>query len=918
MVNALSDEEEDTPANDLPTFLSPESPQQDTLTNEMVDLLDEADSAAQNVPNSDNLCDVKTSPREKTLGTTTLDRFSTPNFLEIRKKVKAKKISNFAKRTSNDQKSGLKHEGVKERFPKSDEVQPARGMLRVSSFARMSENNEMTAVRSTYPDNYDIIGMGVVNSAEDQFFRDQMDPEKQRESHFYWGMISNLPPPPPPPPVVQMSDVLLLPTSEEQYEAFLTACASGVPRYKERSRSKVSARKRRSSDSEARLVGSHVKKGQNPNRHIKDTQSNIFLSAKKSKDAETNAKLIQKTTDNDDYIKELRTKLLSSVKKNEEKSQISQRETEVPVSIQTKPEPSLSKSKLLLSMTKSPKRPNSALGSLSKKTLRAKAISSLRDEETRKKHFPNLFCTTIISFSDSEDDDSVDQSNNQSKSDPLVLSNDFEAHLNSFLKSIRTSEENKAIPPPKPARKNPPGKLTNLKTMISNVQKVKSFKSVDQPNSMLMLMPPEKQEEYKRLKALIEKKEKAKRLSLTSKVVSAAKLPAKPIESKDSQEKLRDDDEDENDLEAQLLREKLLSSMMKKKSGDNGESKQKQSLTVSISQSQKTRKVSLGSKQKVSKPLNSKVPPEILPQTAGKAHEVQNTNSKDPKFKAINEKSHLHIPKCSSPVPSSASCAIRSPQSTVDDVQALKDSEKMLYLSRIAMIQRLGKLSEGTHLMVDERNKVQDAEKFAEDLRKQLAQVEEIIESRNQRFNQLQISAKETHKALIPLRHRIVEAESLCLSNGFIVHGSTYKVPIRGTEKIEELWSEVRQNVGTLMFHKREATPNGEKVDEQVKPVSVLDKILGVTSDQVVIEPLSSSSQTMNLEEVNPSSQENVPDFDNVNQVGFHCLNNSSYEWSALEHLKPQNGLKLNPFQDLCPFWLMGRCNNETCQYQHS
>lgn len=739
--------------------------------------------------------------------------------------------------------------------------------LQVPSFIRVRDKTELIGTKSVIAHHRDDIDMEVANNAEDQFFRDQMNPDLQKSSHFYWSMTSQ------PPSLDYPCGGLLSSSTREQSEACLEASLS-----EKTAHNKIGMLKRRLPDCSQKVLDTKVAKGTQSD----NVQGESFV---------CKATIIKskKMSDNNSNKKELIAKPLT------DKSDT----VKVASSFQHVQSQSTVKTNLFLPTLKSLKGSNST----NKKALSTKVISSLQDEDTMKKHFPNLFTTTIISLSDSENEDLVEGENKYLKNHSLINSEEFEANLNSFLKSIRAKEEFKSIPPPKPVRKNPPAKFSKPKTKVLG----KPNNSADQANSILMLMPPEKQEEYKRLKAIIEKKENAKKLVAPNKLVApvgpATLLPPEPSESENqgkNSENLQghqeNEVEDENDLEAQLLREKLLLSMKKKKKAAIGHGIPKQPLAVSNNRPQKTRKVSLRYDQEECKHATDGTLENVLPEA-----EHEGSTSQESEIQSTSDE-HLH---------SSSECAPPDSGGTVDDLQVLKDSEKMLFLSRIAMIQRLTKLSEENLLFKKERIRVLQTEKFAEDLRNQLSQVEEILANQNRRLDQLRTTMKGTYNDLFPLGCRMAEAEKLCLSNGLIVHGSKYSISKKGTEKIEVLWSGIRHNVRTLLTIENEAKQSGEKVAEQEKPASSFQECSKSTCDQWANETVADVSPITS----DPPQQACSTSLENVNANGLKQV--ELYEGTALEHLKAQNGIQLDPFQNLCPFWLTGKCNDEACQFQH-
>jgi hypothetical protein len=722
--------------------------------------------------------------------------------------------------------------------------------------------------------------MEVTNNAENQFFDDQMNPEKQKSGHFYWDATGQSPPPQHVVTEEEPSSAEMPPTDET---------GSTIQR-------------KRGFEGDKKLADTRAAKAAR-----QDTQT-TQASFKKSAGMDQMDAIVAKKLSNNSYRKkEPPVKLLTGKSQARGVTSKHQLKTFEPTT----------RSFHLTSATKP-----------SKKLIGTEAISSLEDERTMKKHFPNLFTSTIISLSDSENEDQ--EESKALPSNPLMNINYVEANLDSFLKSERIKAEQKAVPPPKPVRKNLPAKIGKPSARIlGNLNK-----PVEKSKSILHI-PLEEQPEYKRLKALIKKKENA--MKRASKKDGSSKMQVAAEPPKDENPKTNssglnehpgDEAEDENDLEAKLLREKLLLSMKKKKrKPDTVRASPRAPVIVSISQSQKTRKVSMIKDLEKPQPITISPSEPVPPTEMHVAPTIEASSPQGSNVQVVSPDKLQTSPECESPLSA-------APAGIIDDLQALKDSEKMLFLSRIAMIQRLTKLFDENNLYMKETTKRRTTEKFAEDLRNQLSQVEEILENQDRRLNQLRATMKGTFNDIIPLGRRMGEAENLCLYNGLIVHGSKYSVSKKGTEKIEELWSGIRQNVKCLMELENEDKQSCGKVaaredpgssfvknsepvshlDKNSEPVSSLDPSPETACDQA-IETVMSSLATEDHQQPNLTNPEIENAHDKVEPL---CSDHSMFEGTALEHLYARFGIQLNPFQDLCPFWLTGLCNDDACQFQHT
>lgn len=149
-----------------------------------------------------------------------------------------------------------------------------------------------------------------------------------------------------------------------------------------------------------------------------------------------------------------------------------------------------------------------------------KIRSALKNPEVARRHFPNLYKPFIVPCAGGSESDEELPPSSERKS---VRSHLFDQNLDQFLLESRkksdgrssnldNSVKTKLPPPPKPVRRNPPGlgkaKLVCHKTVMTPETKAKLM------NSSIRHLPKEKQIEYQRLKSYLTKKKKSKEAAM--------------------------------------------------------------------------------------------------------------------------------------------------------------------------------------------------------------------------------------------------------------------------------------------------------------------------------------------------------------------------------------------------------------------
>ena len=502
LVNSPAQKESQSPAAPLE--------EDDELVNEMEELIDEADRAADEPQvvvqgsNSDSmnfqsvLQKIRQHSKQKSAETVVEDDVIIPTLEDVNS-------SPIAMEEDSDNEITIVEEvrGIKKPKRKSGKS----GCIKIQDFARIKPRKDLLAnpfqkqsdlqVNLTdddvqiidQPPNCETVNMDLSceNEAEIQFFKDQIDPEKQKDAIFppsVWqiGDLLREPPPPPPPPLpsqptsVRMRDVMNFSSDEARYDAFLRAVFDknvSVAQAQHRLKS-LDNRKRRRSEETRRIVDKVALPQATPTKRVR--KENV------------EREVIEEVED----AEALRANILISMIEKRKQTESTKKKAagdSVVAKTGSKINPELQK---------------------------------LGDRRIKMRHFPNLFKQVLVPMATS--DDESEQVNQTTRALNTTEISEFSLNLDNFLKDVRqrttTSDtKRKATPPPKPARKNPPGKIQPVKKSGPTFKKFPAAKSnsllsvaikTDLMTSTVSHLPPSEQAEYKKLKELIAKKEKAK------------------------------------------------------------------------------------------------------------------------------------------------------------------------------------------------------------------------------------------------------------------------------------------------------------------------------------------------------------------------------------------------------------------------
>ena len=389
-----------------------------------------------------------------------------------------------------------------------------------------------------------------------------------------------------------------------------------------------------------------------------------------------------------------------------------------------------------------------------------------------------------------------------------------EATISSNDSSVGVAKMKKTTPPPKPARKNLPAKSAPSKaiepksSMPKNLQQtpvpVQQKKVLSQRQKKLLLLtknskapklatvgngnsslvpkaarvrllsssvkhlPKADQEEYKRLKALIAKKELQKKKEAFN---------------------------DRCEEDPEVLRKRLLESMGKK------ENEVKVSAAVTDknnSQVVVVRKASVQVSEMTKVPLGSGLKVSI----DSRGRNVQ-----------VNSEENANVMKSTTVTPVEVAAG---QEHVPDEHKALLNAKEMnVIVRRKEVTADLFKLSAQLSMLIDENKKLAIAQEFRKDLLSQLAETERLLNVKEERIQQLRTSVKSSHQGITLKRSELSNIEQECKELGKQWVGIDYRVPQDGSDKIKTKLASIASNTKQL----KESAPQAVKMPKPATEV---------------------------------------------------------------------------------------------------
>ena len=489
----------------------------------------------------------------------------------------------------------------------------------------------------------------------------------------------------------------------------------------------------------------------------------------------------------------------------------------------------------------------------------------------KRRHFPNLYKRVRFDLASSEDEE-----------DEAVVAEadtETEANVGRFLKEMRiqwdkgtsTKTKKKNTPPPKPARKNPPPP----KKPSSPAKPVQAANNKTRQSKLpLPKLPPKNQIPV--------------RVSLARKVPQTILSPAKkaelmnkfdvnslPPERRSEYMRLvamlkRKEREHQEDLRRKNL--KAVKTTSAEKEEDAEEMRKRLILEMKTKRVAQKKKASPAAASKVEAKKTTKTV-KALPEKKVSDDEVKDaqSNKKTSLVKgamkvSVSEKGRdvrIGQKKTTVVKPVLSSKVEEDPRDKLspEDREKLKKSEDLVIGKRNELMRELYRISAQLSTLKGEKSKLKSLDLMEQELTRSLESVRKQKSQSETRIDKLSRGVKESQNLFVVKGEDSRKAESDCVEVGRSLLGKGYSAPSEHQDKINKKLDSIKANVVQLKV----------EVDEAAGTPEVAPSAPAVISDP------------------------------------------------SLEHIRQasRDTLSLDPHKELCRFELQGKCNDDSCPFQH-
>merc|ERR1719234_275127 len=261
-------------------------------------------------------------------------------------------------------------------------------------------------------------------------------------------------------------------------------------------------------------------------------------------------------------------------------------------------------------------------------------------------------------------------------------------------------------------------------------------------------------------------------------------------------------------------------------------------------------------------------------------------------------------------------------------VGSYSEIEQGVVEGRKALSESLFKLSAFMSQLQKKSLDLESGRRYAEELRKQLKETEDLVRVREGNVEKLKESIKHQHQQIVTERSALVKLEEMCKSKGVAV-------PEEGAENIQKKLAQIKNTAMKVKTSQSTdaAKEKGNRNDITVKektlnnpmgPPPEAVKTVAKAASELTREELSKPKNTAQHEPMKKSSC--VPDVAGstnsgvglvAEQVGS-CRESLGGDYaSPLAHLRSTVST-LDPNRTLCRFQLSGKCLDPACPDQHT
>ena len=557
----------------------------------------------------------------------------------------------------------------------------------------------------------------------------------------------------------------------------------------------------------------------------------------------------------------------------------------------------------------------SYIGALSELSKLSESTQRLIEEvgtEAIIRNFPNLVKPFIIPLSCVKAHAQVHKKTDKLHESDLGVP-DFASQLNDFMREIRTKSnvkpsrkrKVKTTPPPKPIRKNIPRKNQIPSGMKQKIHIGAGISSNDLNSSIspaaknhlmtasVSSLPKKKQEEYKRLKALIARKEKSRKQSITRTIINqdVQKIDANQDENNVSSTADPGIGKNIANDNTQSLNLRNLEDPIAVQEGEN---QLRINLLTNIEKTAVDLTAGSPRVSEVNIPLrhnetSNNATITIAPSTSMKIS-ITNTGNRNV---SVNESS-LKLSKKQNP----------NPRKELLDLK-----EKELGMIRKTITNDLYKLSAQLSQLRNETNRKKTAEEYLQNLKQRISEVESLVARKNERIVQIKEVVMHSHNELSNKREELVVVENDCKQIGNEIFGPFYKPPQESSRKIKE-------KIALIKKHANEIQPNHKIFPNLSNDTNSDNMNTNPNVNSGEVSTVLSDNLLTSIHDTTSSSVQNGNT--EYNEVKKKDIGGISSTGSALAHLRQsEHKNKFDPHKEFCRYELQGKCNDDSCGYQH-
>jgi hypothetical protein len=244
------------------------------------------------------------------------------------------------------------------------------------------------------------------------------------------------------------------------------------------------------------------------------------------------------------------------------------------------------------------------------------------------------------------------------------------------------------------------------------------------------------------------------------------------------------------------------------------------------------------------------------------------------------------------------------------------DPEKQKRLSRLEssvvnkrkeLKDTLFKMSAQISTLKGEKEQLKKAKDLAAELQRRLKETLQLVDKKEERIAGLNKFVMESHGQVNERKLEVRKVEAECFSSGASMIGLSYKVPLDHSATIQKKLDSIRSNAESLQ---QETTP--KKVPELPKRDPESAKRVPGNAVPDLPRGILKNNADSSTKEPGVLVPPPPPMISGSNVVPLGPIGGGK---SSLAHLKSVH--QFDPHKEFCRFELQGKCNDDSCPYQH-